>query len=152
MFCRIDERPGGGTDTGSSGRGGVLTRARPPATPGHNSSPSGAEKREESTGNSSHASPELKWWCGGRATTVKQRREWNSTAEAHKHGERERRVWGEPVGVAPFYRCGRVVRGGGGRQVKRGGMSLLYVGRYRVRVTPLMLLWPRLCKLHLFIL
>jgi hypothetical protein len=30
-------------------------------------------------------------------------------AAAHKLGERERRVRGGPVGVAPFYRCSRAV-------------------------------------------
>jgi hypothetical protein len=89
----------------------VFARARPPAALGHESSPTGAKKREESSRNPSRAH-ELGRWCGGRATAVKRWWQWNSVAMMHKFGERERRVWGEPMEVSPFYRgcrwCGEV--------------------------------------------
>jgi hypothetical protein len=48
------------TDAGTdSGHGGVLTGARPPAAPVRQSSPAGAQQREESEGNSIRASPKL---------------------------------------------------------------------------------------------
>jgi hypothetical protein len=47
----------GGADRGGSGRGGALTVARPPAAPVRQSSPAGAQQREERTGSSSRASP-----------------------------------------------------------------------------------------------
>jgi hypothetical protein len=54
--------------------GGALTGAWPPATPVHGSSPTGAQQREGSTGNSARASPGLGRLCGDRATAGKWRR------------------------------------------------------------------------------
>jgi hypothetical protein len=102
-------------DTGSLGHDIVLAGARPQAALRHESSLVGAEKREESTGNSSRASLELGWRCGGQAMVVKRRWKWSSGATVHKLGERERMVRGDPAGAAPFYRCCRVVQGGGGQ-------------------------------------
>jgi hypothetical protein len=48
--------------------GGALTGAWPPATPGHGSSPAGAQQREGYTGNSARASLGLGQWRGGQAT------------------------------------------------------------------------------------
>jgi hypothetical protein len=49
-------------------RGGALIGVWPPATPVHESSPAGAQQREESTGSSARASPELWRRCGDWAT------------------------------------------------------------------------------------
>jgi hypothetical protein len=59
---------------GGVGRGGALTGARPPATPMLQSSPAGAQQREECTGSSGRASLGLGRRRGGRATTVKAQR------------------------------------------------------------------------------
>jgi hypothetical protein len=40
----------GGTDRGGAGHGGALTGAQPPAAPVRQSSPAGAQQREECTG------------------------------------------------------------------------------------------------------
>jgi hypothetical protein len=45
-------------------RGGMLTGVWPPATPVHESSPAGAQRREGSTGSSARASLELRRRCG----------------------------------------------------------------------------------------
>jgi hypothetical protein len=63
----------GGVDRGGLGHGGALTGARPPAAPVHQSSPTGAQKGERSTGSSARASPELRRCCGGRAMVVQNR-------------------------------------------------------------------------------
>jgi hypothetical protein len=63
----------GSADRGGPGHGGVLTGARPPAAPMRQSSPMGAQQREERTGSSSRASPGLERRRGGRATMVKAR-------------------------------------------------------------------------------
>jgi hypothetical protein len=63
----------GGADRGGPGHGGALTGARPPAAPVRQSSPAGAQQREERTGSSSRASPGLERHRGGRATMVKAR-------------------------------------------------------------------------------
>jgi hypothetical protein len=49
----------GGADRGGAGRGGALTGARPPAALVRQSSPAGAQQREERTGSSARASPGL---------------------------------------------------------------------------------------------
>jgi hypothetical protein len=54
------------------GHNSKLTRVGPPATPGHESSLVGAEKREGSTGVLLRASLELGWRCGDRAMAMKQ--------------------------------------------------------------------------------
>jgi hypothetical protein len=56
---------------GGPGRDSVLTGAQPPAAPVRQSSPAGAQQREERTGSSVRASPGLGRRRGGRATTVK---------------------------------------------------------------------------------
>jgi hypothetical protein len=53
------------------GRSGMLTGARPPASLVRQSSPTGAQQREERTGSSARASLGLGRCQGGRATTVK---------------------------------------------------------------------------------
>jgi hypothetical protein len=58
---------------GGSGRGGMLTGARPPAAPVRQSSPTGVQQREERTGSSARASPRLGQRRGGRVTAVKTR-------------------------------------------------------------------------------
>jgi hypothetical protein len=58
---------------GGPGRGGTLTGAQPPASPVRQSSPAGAQQREERTGSSARASPGLGRRRGGRATVVKAR-------------------------------------------------------------------------------
>jgi hypothetical protein len=68
---------GGGADRRAPRRGGALTRARPPATLGHGSSPTGAEKKEGSMGIPSRALPGLGRRCGGRAMAMKHQRKWN---------------------------------------------------------------------------
>jgi hypothetical protein len=49
----------GSPDRGGAGCGGALTGARPPTTPVRQSSPAGAQQREERTGSSARASPGL---------------------------------------------------------------------------------------------
>jgi hypothetical protein len=74
-----------GADRGGTGRGGVLTGARPLAAPVHQSSPAGAQKGERSTGSS-----------GGGVTTG--RRRWhdevtgNSVGRVSGVGEERRRA------------------------------------------------------------
>jgi hypothetical protein len=78
------------TDAGAdSGHGGVLTGARPPAAPVRQSSPAGAQQREERTESSIWASPGLERRRGGRATMV--RAQWcrRSVKGRLEHGERE---------------------------------------------------------------
>jgi hypothetical protein len=78
------------TDVGAdSGHGGMLTRARPPAAPVHQSSPAGAQQREERTGSSSRASPGLELRQGGRVTMVKARWCRRSVRGKYERGE----VW-----------------------------------------------------------
>jgi hypothetical protein len=60
----------GGVDRGGPGHGGALTEARPLEAPVRQSSPTGAQKGERSTGSSARASLELRRRCGGRATVV----------------------------------------------------------------------------------
>jgi hypothetical protein len=78
------------TDAGAdSGHGGVLTGARPPAAPVCQSSPAGAQQREEHTGSSIRASPGLEWHRGGRATMVRARWCRRSVRGRLERGERE---------------------------------------------------------------
>jgi hypothetical protein len=59
------------TDAGTDrGHDSALTRAWPPAAPVRQSSPTGAQNREGSEGNSAQVSPELERHCGGRAMVV----------------------------------------------------------------------------------
>jgi hypothetical protein len=55
-------------------RGSAVTGGRPPAFLVHQSSPAGAQKREERTGSLARASPELGRRRGGRATMVQKQR------------------------------------------------------------------------------
>jgi hypothetical protein len=68
---RVHSGPAGGADRRVLGRSNALTKAEPPATLRHGSSPVGAEKREGSTGVLFWASPELRRWCGDRAMMLK---------------------------------------------------------------------------------
>jgi hypothetical protein len=59
------------TDAGADrGHDGTLTGVWPPATPGRQSSPAGAQNREGSEGNSAQVSPELGRQCGGWVMVV----------------------------------------------------------------------------------
>jgi hypothetical protein len=79
----------GGTDRGGwSGRGGALIGARPPAAPVRQSSPAGAQQREERTGSSARASTGLRWRRGGRVTAVKAQRCRCSVRGLLRRGER----------------------------------------------------------------
>jgi hypothetical protein len=73
---------------GGSGRGGALTEVRPPAAPVRQSSPAGAQQREERTGCSARASPGLGRRRGGRLTAVKARRRLCSVRGLLRRGER----------------------------------------------------------------
>jgi hypothetical protein len=61
----------GSADRGGPGHSGALTGARPPAAPVRQTSPAGAQQREERTGSSSMASPGLERRRGGRVMMVK---------------------------------------------------------------------------------
>jgi hypothetical protein len=78
----------GGADRGGPGRGGALTGARPPAAPVRQSSPVGAQQREERTGSLARASPGLRRCRGGRAMVVKAWRRRCSVRGLLRHGER----------------------------------------------------------------
>jgi hypothetical protein len=82
----------GGADRGGAGRGGALTGARPPAAPVRQSSPAGAQQREERTGSSAGASSGLRRCRGGRATAVKARRHQCSVRVLLRRGERGKEV------------------------------------------------------------
>jgi hypothetical protein len=77
---------------GGSGCGGALTGAQPPAAPVRQSSPAGAQQREECTGSSSRASLGLGRHRGGRATVVKVQRRRCSVIGLLRHGERGKRA------------------------------------------------------------
>jgi hypothetical protein len=81
-----------GADRGGPWRGGVLTGARPPAALVRQSSPAGAQQREECTGSSSRASLGLGRHRGGRATVVKVQRRRCSVIGLLRHGERGKRA------------------------------------------------------------
>jgi hypothetical protein len=87
----------GPTVARTEGTGGVLTGAWPPAALVRQSSPTGAQKGERSTGSSARASPELGWRCSERATAVHNR-------EAATLGERAAQAWRE--GKRSAERCG----------------------------------------------
>jgi hypothetical protein len=72
------------------GRGGTLTGAWPPTAPVHQTSPAGAQKREESTRSSARASLELRRRRGGRAKTVQNGRRWRSVRGRLDRGEKQR--------------------------------------------------------------
>jgi hypothetical protein len=78
----------GGADRGGLGRGDALTGARPSAAPVRQSSPAGAQQREECTGSSARASPGLGRHRGGQATVVKARRRRCSMRGLLRRGER----------------------------------------------------------------
>jgi hypothetical protein len=100
IFQRISRGPGGRAwstmdlrrrrQRGGPGRSGALTGARPPAAPVHQSSPAGAQQREERTGSSTRASPGLRRRRGVRATVVQNQRRWRSVRGRLKHGENRR--------------------------------------------------------------
>jgi hypothetical protein len=69
----VHHEPTAARTEGGPEHGGALTGARPPAAPVRQSSPTGAQQREEHTGRSSRASPGLERRRGGRATMVKAR-------------------------------------------------------------------------------
>jgi hypothetical protein len=73
---------------GGPGRSGALTGARPPAALVRQSSPAGAQQREERTGSSARASPRLGRRRGGRAMVVKARRHWYSVRGLLRRGKR----------------------------------------------------------------
>jgi hypothetical protein len=75
---------------GGPGCGSALTGAQPPATPVHQSSPVGAQQREEHTGGSTRASLGLGRRRGGRVTAVQNRRRWRSVRGRLEHGEKRR--------------------------------------------------------------
>jgi hypothetical protein len=72
-----------------SGHGGVLTRAQPPAAPVRQSSPVGAQQREERTRSLIRASPGLERRRGGQAMMVRARWCRHSVRGRLEHGERE---------------------------------------------------------------
>jgi hypothetical protein len=90
----------GGTDRGGAGCGGALTRAQPPAAPVHQSSPAGAQQREERMGSSARASP------GSGGVVATGRRRWheevtgNSAGRVSDAGEEKRREGRSEVWVA----------------------------------------------------
>jgi hypothetical protein len=78
----------GGVDRGGGGHGGTLTGAQPPAAPVRQSSPAGAQQREERTWSSARASPGLERRRGGWAMAVKARRRRCSVRGLLRRGER----------------------------------------------------------------
>jgi hypothetical protein len=97
----------GGADRGGPGHGGALTGARPPAALVRQSSPAGAQQREEHTGSSSRASSGLERRRGGRATMVKTRWCWRSVRGRLERGEMRREAGSGVVTrgvVLAFYR------------------------------------------------
>jgi hypothetical protein len=78
------------TDAGvDSGHSGMLTGARPTAAPVRQSSPAGAQQREERTGSSIRASPGLERRQGGRVMMVRARWCRRSVRGRLEHGQRE---------------------------------------------------------------
>jgi hypothetical protein len=97
----------GGADRGGPGRGGALTGARPPAAPVHQSSPAGAQQREERTGRDGGAEPE--------AVTLSERK-----ARARREAKSGWETCGELRGwCSPFIGVGGAP-GRGGRGVNAG--------------------------------
>jgi hypothetical protein len=79
------------TDAGADrGHGGALTRAWPPATPVHRSSPAGAQQREGNMGNLEGGSLWHGQRCGGRATAMQNRRRRRSVEAVLECGEKRR--------------------------------------------------------------
>jgi hypothetical protein len=92
---------GGGADRRTLGCRSVLTGVWPPATPKHGSSPTMAQKRDESAGNPAQASPELRRQCGGLVMVMKRRHREDLAAVVFELGGRgkvEGWVRGEPAG------------------------------------------------------
>jgi hypothetical protein len=79
---------GGGDRGGGPGLGGALNGARPPAAPVRQSSPTGAQQREERTGSSARASPGLGRRRGGWAMVAKAWQRRCSVRELLRRGER----------------------------------------------------------------
>jgi hypothetical protein len=108
----------GGADRGGGpGRGGALTGARPLAALVRQSSPAGAQQREERMGSSSRASPGLGRCRGGWVTVVKVRWHRCSVRGLLRRGERGKGAGRGAVklgGVLAFYRWAGEHRGGGG--------------------------------------
>jgi hypothetical protein len=75
----------------ASGHDGALTGVEPSATPGHGSSPAGAENGERSTGVPFRASLGLGQWCGSWVMAMKQRQRRSSVVVALKPWERGKR-------------------------------------------------------------
>jgi hypothetical protein len=81
------------TNTGAdNGHGGALTGARPPTAPVCQSSPTGVQNGEGSTGSSTRASPELGRRRGDRAMVVVRRGHGNSVGRGSSMGEEKRRA------------------------------------------------------------
>jgi hypothetical protein len=97
---------------GGPRRSGAPTGARLPAAPVRQSSPTGAQQREEHTGSSARASPGLGRCPGGRATVVKVRRCRCSVRGLLRHGEREKEA-GERCGETRWG-CSPFIGGRGG--------------------------------------
>jgi hypothetical protein len=89
---------------GGPGRGGVLTGDRPPAALVHQSSPAGAQQREERTGSSARALPGLGQRRGDRATAAARRGHGKLGGECFRRGRGEEK---------DTVRCG-VLRGSSG--------------------------------------
>jgi hypothetical protein len=94
-------------------RGGALTGVRPPAAPVHQSSPTGAQKRERSTGSSARASPELGRRPGGRATVMQNQRRRRSVEARLERGEDGRGAVKSGGGAHPFIGVGGAPGRGG---------------------------------------
>jgi hypothetical protein len=107
------------TDTDAdSGHGGVLTGAQSPAVAVRESSPAGAQQREERTGSSIRASPGLERRRGGRAMMVQNGEAavlGESAAQAGRDGNRSGERCAKPRGGCSPYIGARGAPGRGGR-------------------------------------
>jgi hypothetical protein len=105
------------------GHSGAFTGAWPPAAPVRQSLPAGAQNREGSEGNSTRVSPELRWRCGGRASTVQDGEVvalGERAAQAGREGNRSGERCGEARGgCSPFIGAG-VAPGRGGQELITG--------------------------------
>jgi hypothetical protein len=77
-----------GADRRAPGRGGVLTRVGPPATPGHGSSPARAKNGARSMGVPFRASPGLGWWSGDGDEAAAEKKLNSGSAQALGEGEK----------------------------------------------------------------
>jgi hypothetical protein len=105
---------------GGPGHGGVLTGARPPVTPVRQSSPAGAQQREERIESSSRASPGLGWCWRGLAMVVKVRRCRCSVRGLLRRGERGKGAGRGAVKLGG----GACLLYGAGRAPGRGGQGV----------------------------